>query len=137
MNPDQHTVAVIDASTDTRIAEIPVSSGPRTLAIAGDGRVWVTGKEASEISVIDPGTLAVVDTFTFHPGSAPYGIVFDPSASVALVAFEESGEVKRLDGTTGAELTSQSVGRDVRHLAVSGDGATLYLPRFVTPPLPW
>jgi hypothetical protein len=42
----------------------------------------------------------------------------------------------RLDGTTGAVLQTQAVGPWPRQLAVSGDGATLYAPAFISPPVP-
>lgn len=136
VNPDNASVAVIDALTMVRIAEIPVAAGPRTLAVAGDGRIWVACREASAVQILDPTTLGVVQTIDLQDGSSPYGIVFDPVGTTAFVALEDAGKILRLDGLTGALLTAQAVGRNVRHLSVTADGLTLHATRFVTPPLP-
>ncbi len=136
VNPDNDSVAVIDALTLTRVAEIEVAAGPRTLAIAGNGKIWVACKEASVVEIIDPVTLSVIQTIDLQDGASPYGIVFDPAGTTAFVALEDAGKILRLDGLTGAQLTSQSVGRNVRHLSVTADGSTLRATRFVTPPLP-
>ena len=41
-----------------------------------------------------------------------------------------------IDAGSGATLGSVPVGPNPRHVAVSGDGASAYVSRFVTPPLP-
>lgn len=135
-NPDQDSVSVIDAVTQTRLAEIAVSAGPRTLALAADGRVWVACKEGAAIDVIDPIGLGIVEHLALQPGVAPFGLVFDPGGSTAWVTLEGSGEIVRIDGPVPVVGARVPIGRDVRHLARSADGATLYAPRFVTPPLP-
>ena len=136
VNPDNDSVSVIDALSNTRIAEIPVSRDPRTLALAADGRVWVVCKDDAVIAIIDPSTLAVVQNVGLKAGSQPHGIAFDPLGANAFVALEASGKVLRLDGFTGAELASRDVGRHVRHLAVTANGSRVWASRFVTPPLP-
>ena len=136
VNPDNDSVAVIDALTLTRIAEIHVAAGPRTLAVAGNGRIWVACREASIVQILDPVTLSVLQTIDLQEGASPYGIVFDPAGTTAFVALEDAGKILRMNGLTGTLLTSQNVGRNVRHLSVSADGNTLRATRFVTPPLP-
>ncbi|MBK7949336.1 MAG: DUF1929 domain-containing protein [Deltaproteobacteria bacterium] len=136
VDPDNDSVSVIDAHTSTRIATIETSAGPRTLAVAADGRIWVACREASVLEILDPLTLAVTQTIVLKAGASPYGIVFDPAGTTAFIALEDAGEILRLDGETGALLASQQVGRNVRHLAVTSDGGTLRASRFVTPPLP-
>ena len=60
VNPDNDSVSVFDAVTNQKIAEIDVKEDPYALAIAPDGRIWVSNKESSSISVIDPTMMAVV-----------------------------------------------------------------------------
>jgi len=136
VNPDNDSLAVIDALSLARVAEVPVCDDPRTLALAGDGRVWVACKDAAAIDVVDPVALTVDTSFALPAGSRPHGLVFAPGGGSAYVALEALGRVLRLDDPTGAVLASRDVGLHVRHLAVTADGARVLATRFVTPPLP-
>lgn len=136
VNPDNDSVSVIDATSLTRVAEIPVGSHPRTLAIASDGCVWVANQDSADISVIDPTLFAVAKTVTMPRASQPFGIVFSPADGSPWVTLEALGKVARLDrvnGTVGAQL---AVGSTPRHLSMSADGRRLLVSRFVSPPLP-
>jgi YVTN family beta-propeller protein len=136
VNQDNDSVSVFDVVSNAKVAEISVGAGPRTLAIAPSGRVWVVNKHAASISVVDPGTLAVVQTLALPRASQPFGIAFAPTGGAAFVALEGSGRVLKLDATSGAILANVSVGPNPRHVSVAADGATLYVSRFITPPLP-
>ncbi|MEZ4331861.1 MAG: DUF1929 domain-containing protein [Myxococcota bacterium] len=136
VEPDNDVVAVIDASSHERIAEIPVGGGPETLALASDGRVWVACKRAARLQIIDPTTSSVVDEIPLQQGSDPHGLVFDPDGHHAFVALEGLGRILKFDGLSGALLESRDIGRHPRHLSVSADGLRLYATRFLTPPLP-
>jgi DNA-binding beta-propeller fold protein YncE len=93
-------------------------------------------KRASTISVISTATLTVTQTIALPRGSAPYGAAMLRGANAALVALEGSGSLMKLDAGSGAVLGSVAVGANPRHVAVSGDGASAYVSRFVSPPLP-
>ncbi|WP_280151098.1 PA14 domain-containing protein [Piscinibacter sp. XHJ-5] len=136
VNADNDSVSVFDAVTRARLAEIAVGSGPRALARASNGMVWVTNKRAASISVIDPATLAVNRTLTLTRGSQPYGIAMAPTGGYALVALEASGRLLKFDTASYAQTASTSVGLHARHVSISADGATAYVSRFITPPLP-
>ena len=135
VNPDNDSVTVIDAVTRAKLAEIPVGQAPRTLAIAGDGRVWVVNAGSATITVLKPD-YTVSATLPLPRGSRPFGIVFDPSGINAFVALEFGGKVLKLDAATGSVLGSTAVGLNVRHLAMHGNGTRLLATRFVTPPVP-
>jgi YVTN family beta-propeller protein len=135
-NPDNDTVSVIDALLNTKIAEVPVCDAPRSLAVAADGRVWVACKTAGSIDIIDPLALSVVQSVSLPRGSRPHGLVFDPAGDHAYVVLEDSGQVLHLDGASGAVVGIQDVGAGPRHAAVSADSTTLYVARFISPPLP-
>jgi YVTN family beta-propeller protein len=99
--------------------------------------VWVTNKQSASISVIDPGTLAVTASVPLPRGSQPYGLVFSPTTGAGYVVLEGLGRLLTLDvnlrRATGELL---NVGPHPRHLAITGDGATIYVSRFITPLLP-
>ena len=133
-NPDSDTVAVIDTATGNRVAEIAVGGSPRSMAIAPNGRVWVTNKRTATVSVIDPGNLAVASTVALPRSSQPHGLVFAPGGS-AYVVLEASGQLIKLDPASGATQATLAIGANPRHLSISGDGATVLVSRFVTPPL--
>ncbi|MGH8178406.1 MAG: PA14 domain-containing protein [Steroidobacter sp.] len=136
VNQDNASVSAFDAATSAKVAEITVGAAPRAVAIAPNGRIWVTNKFGSSISIIDPGSLTVVQTLPLPRASQPFGIVFAPTGAAAFVALEASGRILKLDATTGATLASVNVGANPRHLSVSADGSSVYVSRFITPPLP-
>ena len=138
VNPDNDSATVIEASTLTKLGEVPVGDEPRALAVAPDGRLWVSCKAASEIQVVDPVTRVVdlvIPVGNGVEGRAPHGIVFAPDGSVAYAALEDTGEVLEIDAATGTVLRAVVVGESSRYLAVSRDGATVFASRFVTPPV--
>jgi YVTN family beta-propeller protein len=130
VNPDNDTVSVFDAGNNSKVAEIAVGKQPRTLAIAGDGRVWVVNKGASTLSVINPTNLTVAQTINLPRAALPYGIVFAANGN-AFVALEGKGSVLKLaaDGSTQATL---DVGASPRHLALTPAGDRLLVSRFIT-----
>ena len=136
VNQDQKSVSVFNASTNARISVITVGSGPRSLAIAPNGEIWVTNKSGPSISVIDPSSLAVSRTISLPFASSPVGIIAAPTGNAMFVALEGTGRVLKIDPSTGNTLASINVGPKVRQLSMSGDGSRLYVSRFVTPPLP-
>ncbi|MFK7916393.1 MAG: putative Ig domain-containing protein, partial [Pseudomonadales bacterium] len=135
VNPDNNSVSVIDASSQTLIAEIAVGEQPVALASNGNGQIWVSNQQGNSISRIDAAALAVVSTIELATGAAPYGILFDAGGESVYIATEGLQTVQRRD-SNGATTASIAVGPNVRALALSGDGATLYATRFITPPLP-
>ena len=135
VNPDADTVSVFDADTLARLAEVPVGSGPKAVAVSPANQAWVTNQRSGTITVVDGTSLAAVGTVSLPYGSAPYGIAFAPDGT-PYVALEASGLIARLDGVSGAVLATASVGQHARHLAISADGTRLYVSRFITAPLP-
>ena len=136
VNPDQNSVTVFAADIGQKLAEIPVGLGPRTLALAPDGRVWVTNKDEATISIIDPVRLAVGQTLTLQTGSQPYGVLFAPAGDQAYVTLAATGQLLRFDPSSGALTGRLTVGPNLRHLSLTGAGDKLYLPRYITPLLP-
>jgi YVTN family beta-propeller protein len=137
VNPDNDSVSVLDAGTLALVAEVPVGSNPRTLALAPDGRkVWVTNRGGASISVVDTSRLAVERTVPLPRASQPFGIVFSPADGSPWVVLEALGRVSRLDRVSGAVLASTAVGASPRHLSMPATGRQLLVSRFVSPLLP-
>jgi len=62
-NSASSTVSVINISTNTVIATIPVGSQPQGVAITPDSHfAYVTNEISNSVSVIDTGIFTVVDT---------------------------------------------------------------------------
>jgi len=136
VNPDTDSVSVFDAVTRAKLAETSTGIAPRSIAIAPDGRVWVTNAESATLTILNGGTFAVAATVPLPRGSRPYGIAFDPSGSASYVALEGSGQLLKLNPSTGAQIASLNVGQHARHVSVSADGTRVYVSRFITPPVP-
>lgn len=136
VNPDNDSVSVIDTVTRQRLAEIAVGTSPRCVAIAPDGRLWITNAVSATLSIVDPASLAVVNTLALPSGSRPFGLAFNPDGSAAYVSLEDKGQLLKLDPLNGSVLATLETGPHVRHLSIPGDGKRVYLSRFITPRLP-
>lgn len=133
VNADRDTVSAFDAATRTKLAEVPVGAAPRRLALAPDGRLWVSNRDDASISIVHTGRLSVVRTLPLPRASRPHGVVFAPDGSAAYVVLAATGEVLKLNPSTGARLASAPVGPEARDLAVTADGTGLLVSRFITP----
>ena len=139
VNPDAGTVAAVDASTLAKVLEVPVGLGPRTLARAGDGTIWVANQGSATITVLGPGG-AVRATIDLPYGSRPYGIVFDPDGTRGYATLEATGQLLALDPRPRTVVGTLDLGPDdaglvpaVRGLAVAPDGDRVLVTRFRSP----
>jgi YVTN family beta-propeller protein len=135
VNQDNDSVTVFDSVTRAKLKEITVGASPRAVAVAPSGRIWVTNKVTGTLSLIDPSSLTVVQTVTLPRASQPFGIAFAPTGSYAYVALEATGQLLKLNATSGATVSTVAVGPNPRHVSISADGASVYVSRFVTRPL--
>ncbi len=136
VNPDNDSVAVMDAQNLQKLAEIAVGKGPRQLALTTDGKVWVSNRDAASLSVIDSTTLKVSNTVALPVGSQPFGIVAAANEARLYVALEALGQVWQIDSATGKQMASLSVGATPRYLSLHQDSDRLLVSRFITPALP-
>ena len=66
VNQDNDTVSVFNTDAEAKLAEIAVGKAPRSIAIAPDGRVWVSNKMGSSLSILNPSTLQVQQTIALN-----------------------------------------------------------------------
>ncbi len=136
VNQDNDTVSVFDTGNNAKLAEIAVGKSPRAVAIAPDGRVWVTSKAAGTLSIINPANLQTAPTTVNLPfASQPFGLAFAPDGSAGYVVLEATGKLLKLNPTSGAVIATVDVGANPRHLAVTADSGKVLVSRFITPPL--
>jgi DNA-binding beta-propeller fold protein YncE/cytochrome c peroxidase len=131
-NPDNDTVSVVDANALQKVAEIAVFDGPSSLALAPDGRLWVTHREDFAIAIVDLDTFEVVGGLRLPYASQPAGIVM--GAERAYVSLQALGRVVAIDTQTIAVVGSVDVGPWARGLALSADEASLYVTHFISGP---
>ncbi len=136
VNPDNDSVTVIDGATRTRLAEIDVARAPRTIAFSASGEAWVVSRGASAATVIDPVNFNVKRTVPLPAASQPYGIVFSPADGSAWIGLAATGEVIKVDPSSGAVTARIAVGGEPRHLAITGTGDRLLVSRYITAPIP-
>jgi YVTN family beta-propeller protein len=124
VNPDSDSVTVLDAQSLQILAEIPVGDDPRTLAIAPDSQsALVTNHAGATLSLLDLAQLVEVGSYAV--GSMPYGVVTD-GARVFVSEFAP-GHVGVLDHNSGERLAHIAVAPFPAGLALSADGASLYV----------
>ena len=136
VNPDNDSVGVLDAASGTRIAEIKVGVSPRSIARAPDGLLWVSNRDSATISVISPTTLTVVRTIALPRASQPVGIAMSPVRNEAFIVLEAGRNLLRYSTTSYAQTGTLFIGLHGRQVSISGDGARVYVARFITAPLP-
>ena len=136
VNPDNDTVTVLAADTLAKVAEIAVGKNPRSLALAGNGLVWVACEDSDQIQVISTSTLAVSQILSPGYGTAPASVVASPNGQSMFISFAGTGAIARFNqsnyASTGTVLLSGSTKPEPRALAVSADSTRLFAARFIS-----
>jgi DNA-binding beta-propeller fold protein YncE len=138
-SPDADRVTAIDGESLEPRFEASVAAHPQTLAVAGDGTIWVACEDGDAIDILDPDDGAKVASIVLRYGAAPYGIAISPDGSVAWASLAGTGELVKIDVATReivatVVLADEPMGAvEVRGIAVTGDGARVYVTRFTSP----
>jgi mono/diheme cytochrome c family protein len=126
INPDREILDVIDLTTHERSWQASVKGEPGHLVEDGDHRVHVVLRLAGAVATIDPITHDVVRRDVCP---APRGITVDGSDVWIACASGELVQMPTDPTVAGAQPSSVFVERDLRDIAVAGDGS-LYLTTF-------
>ena len=122
-NLDANTVSVIDTTSNTVAATIPVGSAPWGVAVSPDGStVYVANFIDGTVSVIATATDTV--TATIPVGITPFGV-----AVFGAVFVTNSGDntVSVIDPASNTVTAVIPVGIAPRGVAVTPDGSTVYV----------
>jgi len=123
-DPSANMVSVVDTSSDTVTATIPVGSRPYDAAITPDGsQVLVANQGDGTVSVISTATDAVTATINV-PGGVR-SVAIDPAGQYAYVV-SPAYWLTKIDIATGTAAGRTPVGIHPVSLAVSPDGSTVY-----------
>jgi YVTN family beta-propeller protein len=120
------TVSVIDATTNTVVATIPVELNPQDLEMSPDGaKVYVSNFNSASVSVIDTASNMVEATISV--GFVPLGMDTTPAGEILYVV--DNGSVAVIDTATNTlsgrvTLPPFHTSRDV---AVTPDGTRGYV----------
>lgn len=132
VNPDNNTITAINATTGAKLFERPVGKDPRTLAIADNGEIWVTNYDDGTLSVLDSQGNHLQTVAQMSPGAKPYGVLISPDQQYVYVTVEGGGNLLRYDRASRNKLDTLSVGITPRAMAMTNDGKTLLVTRFIS-----
>jgi YVTN family beta-propeller protein/parallel beta-helix repeat protein len=125
-NENSNNVSVIDTSTNTVIASVPVGNYPFGVAVNPTGtRVYVTNYISNKVSVIDTSNNTVIATVPV--GTSPSGVAVNPEGTRVYVANTLSGNVSVIDTSNNTVTASISVGSEPWGVAVNPTGTRVYV----------
>ena len=126
-----NSVSVINISTNTVVATVPVGTGPNNPAVTPDGaRLYVANGSSDDVSVVDTATDVVVATVPV--GDDPRHLAITPDGTRAYVSNTGSANLSVLN-TDPASATFHTVIATVatatfsRGVAITPNGARAYV----------
>lgn len=120
--------AVIDATTNTLVASIPLGGGAgNTVYDPGSKRILVAVHEKNELVAIDPTTAKIIGRYPLPGIKSPHGIALDAANRLAFVAGEENHKLAVVDLDTNKVTAVHDVGEDPDVLAFDSGLKLLYV----------
>jgi YVTN family beta-propeller protein len=125
-------VSVVDLSTNTVVAEIPIAAGPPVyVAFTPDGsRAYVSvhdeaSKTGNDVVVVDTETRTV--TATIPAESYPYALAVSPNGRQVYVPNHDADLISVIDTATDAVVNKITVKPNPHSVAFSVDGRRAYV----------
>ncbi len=131
VNPDNNSVTLVNADNLKVIKEVTVGLDPVNVAVDNIGNAWITCRDSDEIYVLKTNG-GLVAKITLPRGSRPYGMVLTPDGSRGFVSAFGSGKLIEISLATNTIKQVIDLGATPRALAISGDGRTLLVTRFIS-----
>ncbi len=131
VNSDNDTVSCLSTDSLELLFEVPVGHHPRSLALSPDGTLWVTNQDDATVSVLSVSG-DTLGTLSLPRASMPFGIVIEPTRSVAFVTLQAIGVVAELSLTDGAILRRADAGPWATGLALDASSERLFVSRFIS-----
>ncbi|MEM9593044.1 MAG: Ig-like domain-containing protein [Acidobacteriota bacterium] len=132
VDPDNDSLAAIDADALSLEVEVAVCDDPRGVARTGSGDLWVACHDDDTLRVLNASGDPLASIPTGY-GSAPVAVVTSPDGATVYAALSGSGQVRRFDAATRQQTGALDLGPRPRALAVSGDGSRLLVTRLLSP----
>lgn len=108
------------------IVQITVGPQPEAIDISPDGKeLWVGQNGDGAVSIIDPATNKVKETFTV--GKVPIRLKFTPDGNRVLVSDATAGEFVVVDAKTRKEIKRVSVGGTPVGIQIQADGKRAFV----------
>jgi YVTN family beta-propeller protein len=131
-NRDANTVSVVDVSSLKEVAELPSADFPIRVAFTPDGkRALVSNAKSGDLTLFDVAarreikrlgadlTAAAGANMLGVAGSAPVGILIDPTGARAYVAYTAADAIGVYDLKDGTPETTLTAGREPDGMALS------------------
>jgi gliding motility-associated-like protein len=129
-NAGSNNVSVIDISTNSVVATVPVGSNPIGVAISPDGqRVYVSNKGSKSVSVINTSNNTVASAITV--GNSPIGLGVSPDGSKVYIANSGDGTISIINTATNAVSATIAVGLQPTGIAISPNGNYVYVTNYL------
>ena len=120
------TVSVMNISTGTVVATIPVGTLPYGVSVSPDGsKVYITNSNTDDVSVINTSTNTVIATIPV--GNNPKGITVSPDGLRVYVTNDVTDDVTVINTITNTVISTIPVGENPLGVALSPDGTILYV----------
>src|SRR6266446_2353259 len=120
------SVSVIDTTTYSVVATIPVGQYPAGVAITPNGAfAYVANFNSNSVSVIDTATNTV--TATVPVGINPLSVAITPNGAFAYVTNYTSASVSVISTTTNTVVATVATGSPAWGVAVTPNGAFAYV----------
>jgi YVTN family beta-propeller protein len=125
-NAGSNSISVINPTTNTVVATVPVGANPVRTAVTPNGdRAYVTNAGSNSVSVINTTTNAVVATVPV--GANPVDIAITPGGAGAYVTNAGANSVSVINTVTNTVLATVTVGLNPVNVAITPDGASAYV----------
>jgi len=130
VNPDSASISVVDTAAKRVLRDVAVGREPRTLTMAPDGRyIYVTNEASGTITIVD--AISLVKVSDIAVGLEPYGIVTD--GRYVYVSCAATAAIAVVEPFASVPVVARiPVGPKPKGLALSADGARLYVTHFLT-----
>jgi YVTN family beta-propeller protein len=108
-NGISHDATIIDATSNSVIATIPLPCKPEFSVTDGAGSVFVNVEDSSSVLRLDADSLKITATWSLAPGKGPSGLAID-AAGQRLFSVCDNAKMIILDSQTGKLLASPAIG---------------------------
>jgi YVTN family beta-propeller protein len=132
-NQGSNSVSVIDTTSNTVTATIPVQKGPTSVIGSPDGsKIYVANSGIGQVSIVDTSSNTVIGVAADGGGvSTPgYGLALAPNGKLYVSCASTAGRLRTIiiDSTQNRIISSVSGAGDMAPfgLAVTPDGSRLY-----------